>query len=149
MIRHIEPAVVCDRESLALVCLDLQVYQEYLDLKVCLDQRETPGSPEALVHLDDLDLMVLRDPKVAFLTVSCVLKIKNNYLNSLHKLSLTSSNCNLIGWWPAVCEQVSLVHLVFLELVAFLDPLLLDHWAHLGQLDPLAQWDHQVRHKAI
>lgn len=102
MIRHIEPAVVCDRESLALVCLDLQVYQEHLDLKVCLDQRETPGSPAALVHLDDLDLMVLPDPKVAYLTDSCVLKMKNNDLNSLHKLSLTSSNCNLIGWWLCV-----------------------------------------------
>lgn len=83
MIRHVEPAVVCDRENLALVCLDLQAYQEYLDLKVCLDQRETPGSPAALVHLDDLDLMVLRAPKVAFLTDSCVLKIKNNDLNDV------------------------------------------------------------------
>lgn len=130
MTRHIEPGAVCDRESLALVCLDLQVYQEYLDLKVCLDRRETPGSPAALVHPDDLDLMVLRAPKVASFPDSS----KNNDL-----ISLTSSDCNLIGWWPAVCEQVTLVHLVFLELVVLLDPLSLDHWAHLVQLDPLAQ----------
>lgn len=86
MIRHTEPGVVCDRESLALVCLDLQVYQEYPDLKVWLDQREIPGSLAALVRLDDLDLMVLQAPKVAFLTevLTPVLKIKNNYLNSLH-----------------------------------------------------------------
>lgn len=68
MIRRIEPGVVCDRETLALVCLDLQVYQEYLDLKVWLDQRETLGSLAVLVLLDDLDLMALQAPKVAFLT---------------------------------------------------------------------------------
>lgn len=96
VIRHIEPAVVCDRESLALVCLDLQVYQEYPDLKVCPDQRETPGSPAALVHLDDLDLMVVRAPKVAD---SCMLKIKRNDFNSLHKLSLTSD------WMVACCVR--------------------------------------------
>lgn len=45
-----------------------------------------------------------------------------------------------------MCEQVSLVHLVFLELAVFLDPLSLDHWANLVHLDPPAQWDHQVRH---
>lgn len=43
-------------------------------------------------------------------------------------------------------EQVSLVHPVFLELVVFLALLSLDHWAHLVHLDPLAQWDHRVRH---
>lgn len=68
MIRHDESGVVCDRESLALVCPDLQVYQEYLDLKVCLDQRETLVSLAALVHLDDLDLMAVQAPKVACLT---------------------------------------------------------------------------------
>lgn len=72
MITHDETFVVCDRESLALVCLELQVYQAYLDLKVCLDQRETLVSLAALVHLDDLDLMALQAPKVAYLTDSCM-----------------------------------------------------------------------------
>lgn len=72
MIRCIKPVVVCDRENLALVCLDLQVYQEYLDLKVWLDQRETLGSLAVLVLLDDLDLMALQALKVAFSTDLCV-----------------------------------------------------------------------------
>lgn len=55
---------MCDRESLALVCLDLQVYQEFLEQKVFLDQRETLVSLAALVHLDDLDLMAVQAPKV-------------------------------------------------------------------------------------
>lgn len=59
---------MCDRESLALVFLDHQVYQEYLELKVYLDQRETLVSLGALGHLDDLDLMVVQVPKVVYLT---------------------------------------------------------------------------------
>lgn len=39
--------------------------------------------------------------------------------------------------------KVSPVYLVFLELVAHLDPPLSDHWVHQAHLDPLAQWDRQ------
>lgn len=55
---------VHDRVSLALAFLGPQVYQEDLDLKAFLDQRETLVSLAALVHLDDLDLTVLQDLKV-------------------------------------------------------------------------------------
>lgn len=41
-----------------------QVYLEYLEVKVCLDQRETLVSLVALVHLDDLDLMAVQELKV-------------------------------------------------------------------------------------
>lgn len=52
------------RVSLALAFLALQVYQEYMDLKVSSAQKETLASLAAPVHLDDLDLMDLRDLKV-------------------------------------------------------------------------------------
>lgn len=103
---------MCDRESLALVCLDLQVYQEFLEQKVCLDQRETPVSLAALVHLDDLDLMAVQAPKV-----------KRSEHSDL-KPPPRCSPSHLIGWnLRALIDQVSLVHLVFLELVVHLDPL--------------------------
>lgn len=53
------------RVSLALASLAPQVYQEYLDLKVSLDQREILVSQEVPVHLDDLDLMAVRGLKVS------------------------------------------------------------------------------------
>lgn len=44
----------------------------------------------------------------------------------------------------AVLElKVSPVHLVYLEVVAHLDPPPLDHLGHQAHLDSLAQWDHQ------
>lgn len=55
---------MCDRVNLALDFLAHLVYQEYLELKVSLDQREILDSPAALVHQDDLDLMASQDPKV-------------------------------------------------------------------------------------
>lgn len=101
---------MCDRESLALVCLDLQVYPEFLEQKVFLDQRETLVSLAALVHLDDLDLMAVQAPKVT---------------QSEHSDFKPPPRCSdLIGWnLCALIDQVSLVHLVFLELVVHLDPL--------------------------
>ncbi|KAG7218682.1 hypothetical protein INR49_019806 [Caranx melampygus] len=53
------------RVSLALDFLAHLVYQEYLGLKVSLDQRVILVSLEAPVHQDDLDLMVPQDPKVS------------------------------------------------------------------------------------
>lgn len=47
--------------------------------------------------------------------------------------------------FSSVSDQVSPEHLVYLELVAHLDPPPSAHWGHLAHLDPLAQWDHQVR----
>lgn len=55
---------VYDRVSLVLAFLGPQVYQEHLDQKASRDQRETLVSLATLVHLDDLDLMVLQDLKV-------------------------------------------------------------------------------------
>lgn len=52
------------RVNLASVFLGPQVYQEYLDLKGSPGQREILVSLAALVHLDDLDLMVLQELKV-------------------------------------------------------------------------------------
>lgn len=89
------------RVSLALDFLAPQVYQEYPEVTVSPDQRETLASLAAPVHLDALDLMDLQDLKVT----------------------------------P--------VHLVYLELVAHLDPSPLAHWGRQGPLDLLAQWDHQ------
>lgn len=53
-----------DRVSLVLAFLGPQVCQEHLDLKASQDQRATLVSLATLVHLDDLDLMVLQDLKV-------------------------------------------------------------------------------------
>lgn len=44
-----------------------------------------------------------------------------------------------------VSEQVSLVYLEYLEVVAHLDPPSLAHWGRLANLAHLAQWGHQVR----
>lgn len=66
---------VCDRVSLDMACLDLQVYQVHLERKVSQDQRETQDFLAALVHLDDLDLMVVQEQKVFY---SCVTGLKNN-----------------------------------------------------------------------
>lgn len=46
---------LCDRVSPALDSLVLQVYLEYLDLKVRLDPREILVSLAALDHQGDLD----------------------------------------------------------------------------------------------
>lgn len=55
---------VCYRASLALAFLGPQDYQEHLEVKVSQDQRETLVSLAVPVHLDDLDSMALREPKV-------------------------------------------------------------------------------------
>lgn len=52
------------RVSLALDFPALQVFQEYLDLKVSPDQRATLDSQEVPVPLDEPDLMVVQDLKV-------------------------------------------------------------------------------------
>lgn len=44
-----------------------------------------------------------------------------------------------------VSEQVSLVSLEYLEVVARLDPPSLAQWGSLANLAHLAQWGHQVR----
>lgn len=44
-----------------------------------------------------------------------------------------------------VSDQVILVSLEYLELVALPDPPSLAHWGRLVYLAHLAQWDHQVR----
>lgn len=52
------------RENLALGSLAHQVYLEYPEVKVFQDQREIQVSLVVLVHLDEMDLMVLQDLKV-------------------------------------------------------------------------------------
>lgn len=52
------------RVSLASAFLAPQVYQEYLEVKVSLEPREILASLAAPVHLDDLDLMAVRELKV-------------------------------------------------------------------------------------
>lgn len=95
------PDLLDPRVNPASDFLVLLVYQESLDLKVSLDQREILVSPEAQVHQDDLDLTELQVPKV------------------------------------------SPVHLVYLELVAHLDPPALDLWDPQAPPDLQVQWDHQ------
>lgn len=70
---------VCDRVSLDMACLDPQVYQVHLELKVSQDQRETQDFLVALVYLDDLDLMVVQDQKVFY---SCVTGLKKKKKDS-------------------------------------------------------------------
>lgn len=58
--------------SPALDSLALQVYQDYLDLKVSSDQKEILVFLAALVHRDDLALMVHQDLKVFCKMFVCV-----------------------------------------------------------------------------
>lgn len=48
-----------------------------------------------------------------------------------------------------ISDQVILVYLVHLELVAHLEPPLLVPWGNLVHLDLPVQWDHQVRQTSL
>lgn len=97
------------RASLALVFLALQVYQEYLDLKDSLDQREILVSLAALVHLDDLDLTAVQE-----------LKAIRAYLVHLELVDHLDP--------PPLAQWDNLAHLV-----------LLAQWDHQDSLDQMVQ----------
>lgn len=140
-----------ERVNLDSQASDSQDPQELKDSQVSPASQELPEEEadqewmDSLASLDFLDLRV--SPALAFLDP----QVYQEYLeakDSRDQREILVSLAALVHLddldLMAVQDlKVSPVYLVYLELVAHLDPSLAAHWGHLAQLDPLAQWDHQ------